>query len=448
MSPATTPLERRAALGDPVARWDRMLEIRRFEDRIKELFAEGLIHGTTHTCQGQEAVSVGLATAVPPSDHVCCTYRGHGHAFALGMTLDSVLGEITGRTIGTIGGVGGSMHLSERSIGLLPTSAIVGAGIPIAAGAALSAQVRGTDECCVALFGDGATNIGAFHEGLNLAAIWKLPVVFVCENNTYGEYTRIDLTTPVTDLAVRASSYAMPSAIVDGQEVDAVIAAMGEALDRARNGGGPTFIECKTYRYSGHSRADAGTYRPPGELDEWLARDPIELYRRQLVAAGSLDDAAADAMVADVEARVEECVTRVMASELATVASMFATCTPRPPERRPDGHAGRAGAPRRHGRRGRDRGVAGRRRRRGAAGRSARPGRDRQGRSRRRVAVRRHGERPLGGRGRRGADGCDTVRDRHRVDGRRDRQRSIANVSTAVLPCIDSGAAAPHHDTQ
>ena len=320
MSPATTPLERRAALSDPVARWDRMLEIRRFEDRIKELFAEGLIHGTTHTCQGQEAVSVGLATAVPPSDHVCCTYRGHGHAFALGMTLDSVLGEITGRTIGTIGGVGGSMHLSERSIGLLPTSAIVGAGIPIAAGAALSAQVRGTDECCVALFGDGATNIGAFHEGLNLAAIWKLPVVFVCENNTYGEYTRIDLTTPVTDLAVRASSYAMPSAIVDGQEVDAVIAAMGEALDRARNGGGPTFIECKTYRYSGHSRADAGTYRPPGELDEWLARDPIELYRRQLVAAGSLDDAAADAMVADVEARVEECVTRVMASELATVA--------------------------------------------------------------------------------------------------------------------------------
>ena len=323
MSPATTPLERRAALGDPVARWDRMLEIRRFEDRIKELFAEGLIHGTTHTCQGQEAVSVGLATAVPPTDHVCCTYRGHGHALALGMTLDSILGEITGRTMGTIGGVGGSMHLSERSVGLLPTSAIVGAGIPIAAGAALSAQVRGTDECCVALFGDGATNIGAFHEGLNLAAIWKLPVVFVCENNTYGEYTRIDLTTPVTDLAVRATSYAMPSAIVDGQEVDAVIAAMGEALDRARNGGGPTFIECKTYRYSGHSRADAGTYRPPGELDEWLARDPLELYRRQLVAAGSLDDAAADAMVADVEARVEECVTRVMASELATVASMF-----------------------------------------------------------------------------------------------------------------------------
>ena len=242
-----------------------MLEIRRFEDRIKELFAEGLIHGTTHTCQGQEAVSVGIATAVPPSDHVCCTYRGHGHAFALGMTPDSVLGEISGRTIGTIGGVGGSMHLSERSIGLLPTSAIVGAGIPIAAGAALSAQVRGTDECCVAIFGDGATNIGAFHEGLNLAAIWKLPVVFVCENNIYGEYTRIDLTTPVTDLAVRASSYAMPSAIVDGQDVDAVIAAMGEALrpgsQRRRS---DVRSRCKTYRYSGHSRADAGTVSTAG----------------------------------------------------------------------------------------------------------------------------------------------------------------------------------------
>ena len=323
MNAAGIPLERRAALADPVERWDRMVEIRHFEDRIKELFAEGLIHGTTHTCQGQEAVSIGIAVAARPTDHVCCTYRGHGTALALGMTLDAILGEITGRVIGTIGGVGGSMHLSERSVGLLPTSAIVGAGIPIAAGAALTAQVRGEDNCAIAVFGDGATNIGAFHEGLNLAAIWQLPVVFVCENNSYGEYSRIDLTTPVTDLAVRAASYAIPSEIVDGQDVDSVIAAVSSALERARSGCGPTFLECKTYRYSGHSRADQATYRPAGELDEWLARDPIELYRNQLIAEGTLDAAKAEALRSSIVQRIEDCVERVMASEPAGVAAMF-----------------------------------------------------------------------------------------------------------------------------
>lgn len=323
LSSDSTPLERRGALSDPVQQLDRMLEIRYFEDRIKELFAAGLIHGTTHTCQGQEAVSIGLALAARPTDHVCCTYRGHGHALALGMTPDSVLGEITGRVTGTIGGVGGSMHLSERSVGFMPTTAIVGAGIPIAAGAALSAQVLGQDHCAVALFGDGATNIGAFHEGLNLAAIWRLPVVFVCENNVYGEYSRFDTTTPVEDLAVRATSYGMPSEIVDGQVIGEVAAAIGRALDRARSGDGPTLIECKTYRYSGHSRADAATYRPEGELDKWLERDPITLHRRQLVAGGVLDDAAADALAANVQARIEECIDRTMASEPAGVAAMF-----------------------------------------------------------------------------------------------------------------------------
>lgn len=319
----STPIERRQALSDPVQQLDRMLEIRHFEDRIKELFGQGLIHGTTHTCQGQEAVSIGLALAARPTDHVCCTYRGHGHALALGMTPDSVLGEITGRVTGTIGGVGGSMHLSERSVGLMPTSAIVGAGIPIAAGAALTAQVLGLDHCAIALFGDGATNIGAFHEGLNLAAIWRLPVVFVCENNVYGEYSRFDVTTPVADLAVRAQSYDMPSEIVDGQVIGDVAAAIGRALDRARDGQGPTLIECKTYRYSGHSRADAATYRPAGELDAWLERDPITLHRRLLVADGLLDAAAADRLTAEVRARVEDCIERTMASEPADVASMF-----------------------------------------------------------------------------------------------------------------------------
>lgn len=320
---AQTPLERRIALSDPVQQLDRMLEIRHFEDRIKDLFAQGLIHGTTHTCQGQEAVSIGLALAARPTDHICCTYRGHGHALALGMTPDSVLGEITGRVTGAIGGVGGSMHLSERSVGLMPTSAIVGAGIPIAAGAALTAQVLGQDHCAVALFGDGATNIGAFHEGLNLAAIWRLPVVFVCENNVYGEYSRFDTTTPVEDLAVRATSYGMPSEIVDGQVIGDVAAAIGRALDRARRGDGPTLLECKTYRYSGHSRADAAAYRPAGELDKWLERDPITLHRQSLIAGGLLDEAGAERLADDARARIEDCIERTMASEPAGVAAMF-----------------------------------------------------------------------------------------------------------------------------
>ena len=318
-----TPRERRAALADPVACLERMMEIRSFEDRIKELFAEGVVHGTTHTCQGQEAVSVGIAKVLQPTDQVCCTYRGHGHALALGLTLDAVLGEIMGRTTGAVGGVGGSMHLCDRTVGLLPTSAIVGAGIPIAVGAALTSSMTGDGSVALALFGDGATNIGAFHEGLNLASIWRLPVVFVCENNVYGEYSRFDRTTPIEDLAERGRSYAIPSEIVDGQSLDAVVGAVEHAEERARSGGGPTFLECKTYRYSGHSRADAATYRPEGELDRWLARDPLALYAQQLVGLGVLDDAKVAALRGDVDDRVNECVERTKAAEPATVESMF-----------------------------------------------------------------------------------------------------------------------------
>ena len=215
------------------------------------------------------------------------------------------------------------MHLSEPTIGLLPTSAIVGAGIPIAVGAALSAQVLGEDRCAVSIFGDGASNIGAFHEGLNLAAIWKLPVVFICENNTYGEYSRINLTTPVSDISIRATSYAMPAEVVDGQSVDAVAAVVSAAVLRARAGGGPTLIECKTYRYSGHSRADAGLYRPDGELDEWLKRDPVDLYEKQLTEASLLDVDDAKEMREAVAKRIEDSIERVLASPLATVSSMF-----------------------------------------------------------------------------------------------------------------------------
>jgi TPP-dependent pyruvate/acetoin dehydrogenase alpha subunit len=320
-------LERRASLDDPIARWDRMLEIRFFEDRIKGLFAEGLVHGTTHTCQGQEAIAIAIAMTLRPTDNVCCTYRSHGIALALGMTTDSVLGEIMGREIGAIGGIGGSMHLSDSSIGLLPTSAIVGGSIPIAAGAALSAQILGQDRCSVAVFGDGASNIGAFHEGLNLAAVWKLPVIFVCENNVYGEYSRINLTTAVEDISIRAVSYSMPTEILDGQSIDSVAQGLSRAVKRARSGEGPTLLECKTYRYSGHSRADAGLYRPAGELEEWLKRDPIDLYERQLIESKLLNEADGELMRNEVNLRIDQLVERVMESPLASVPAMFRNIT-------------------------------------------------------------------------------------------------------------------------
>lgn len=325
MSPGTASLERRRRLqsGRP-ARYEAMFEIRSFEDRVQEMFFEGTVHGTTHTCQGQEAVAVGVAAAARPDDTVTCTYRGHGVALALGMTPLSIMGEIMGRKLGAIGGVGGSMHLCDTSVGLLPTFAIVGAGIPVAAGAALTAQVRGTDRAAVAVFGDGAANIGAFHEGLNLAAIWKLPAVFVCENNQYGEYSRMELTTPIGDLADRAASYGMPGEIVDGQDVDAVAAAMETALARARAGEGPSLLEMKTYRYAGHSRADKAPYRPEGEFDLWYEKDPINTYRRRLLDEGELTEERAADMEAGVARRLAEAEAEAAAGEPAGVEDMFA----------------------------------------------------------------------------------------------------------------------------
>ncbi|MBA2578980.1 MAG: thiamine pyrophosphate-dependent dehydrogenase E1 component subunit alpha [Euzebyaceae bacterium] len=316
-------LDRRGGLRDRVARLERMLEIRALEDRVQALFSEGLVHGTTHTAQGQEAVAVGVAAATRPTDVVTCTYRGHAVALALGLTVEDVLGEIMGRTIGSVGGVGGSMHLCEPDVGLLPTFAIVGAGIPVAVGAGLSAQLRGGDDIAVAVFGDGATNIGAFHEGLNLAAIWQLPVLFVCEHNVYGEYSRFDLTTPVADVSVRGASYAIPSATVDGQDVDVVVAAVEEAVTAIRAGGGPRFLEFKTYRYAGHSRSDTAPYRPEGEMELWRERDPIDRFTERLLSEDALDAAAADAMAARVAARVDEAVETVKASPVPDAEAMF-----------------------------------------------------------------------------------------------------------------------------
>lgn len=313
---------RRAALADPLGRYERMVEIRAFEDRVNELFASGAIHGTTHLCQGQEALDVALARGTRPDDAVTATYRGHGVALALGMTPDAVLAEIMGKAAGCTGGVGGSMHLCDLDVGLLPTFAIVGAGLPVAVGAAWAFQRRGTDRIAVAVFGDGTTNIGAFHESLNLAAIWSLPVVFVVDNNVYGEYSRWDVTTPVEDLHVRAASYAMASAVVDGMDPDATEQVLREAVDRARAGGGPTLVEAKTYRFAGHSRADKAPYRPEGELERWQGRDPVVLARAAVLAAGTGEEE-----VAAVERRVHEAldatVSRVSALPAPDTGAMF-----------------------------------------------------------------------------------------------------------------------------
>jgi TPP-dependent pyruvate/acetoin dehydrogenase alpha subunit len=322
-----TPRERRTALADRREQLLRMIEIRTVEERIQKLFSEGQVRGSTHLCNGQEAVAVGIAVATRCDDTVTCTYRGHGHALALGVTPEQVFGEICGRTSGCAGGIGGSMHLMEPDVGLLPTFAIVGAGIPVACGAAIAARVKGTDAVSVAVFGDGASNIGAFHESLNFAAIRKLPVIFVCENNLYGEYTRIEKTTPVEDIAVRAAGYGMPGIIVDGQDVDAVANAMREAVARARAGGGPSLLEMKTYRFSGHSRSDPAKYRPAGELDLWLKRDPITLHAAALVKEGIIAGDDLEKYRADTAQRMEAVVANVLASPEPTFLDMLSHVT-------------------------------------------------------------------------------------------------------------------------
>jgi len=309
-----TPTARRAILGDRLEQLIRMVEIRAIEDRIQKLFVDGEVRGSTHLCSGQEAVAVGIARATRVDDVVACTYRGHGHALALGVTPVQVLGEICGRTVGCAGGLGGSMHLVEPDVGLLPTFAIVGAGLPVACGAALAARVKKTDGVAIAVFGDGAANIGAFHESLNFAAIRSLPVVFVCENNLYGEYSRINLTTPVEEISVRAAGYGMPGVVVDGQDLDAVGAAVTTAVERARAGKGPTLLEMKTYRYSGHSRSDPATYRRAGELEEWLARDPIVLFAERLTAEGTMAKGDLERVRGEVRDSVERAVVEVLAA--------------------------------------------------------------------------------------------------------------------------------------
>jgi TPP-dependent pyruvate/acetoin dehydrogenase alpha subunit len=273
--------------------WYRqMLHIRTFEEKVQELFMSGQIEGTTHLCQGQEAVSVGAVASMSPGDVQTNTYRGHGEALALGMDPEVAFAELMGRSSGGSKGLGGSMHLIDTAKGNIGANAIVGAGMPIAVGAAMAFKLRAEPNVALTFFGDGATNIGTFHEALNMAAVWKAPVVFVVSNNLYGEYSPMRDTTPIDDLARRADPYGMPGVIVDGQDVEAVNQATTTAVERARSGEGPSLLEMKTYRYRGHSRSDPAKYRPDGELDAWKERDPILVLGARLAEEGILDMAA------------------------------------------------------------------------------------------------------------------------------------------------------------
>ncbi len=322
MAPRTSAAARQARNELGLRCFARMLLIRGVEDEVQRMFTQGLVRGTTHLYQGQEASAVGVCFALREGDTMTCTYRGHGAVLAMGAPADAVFGEIMGKAKGLCGGKGGSMHLTDVGVGAYGSFAIVGAHLPIAVGLSFASRYLGDDAVSVCFFGDGTTNIGAFHEALNLASLWKTPTIFVCENNRYGEYSPQSLTTPVERLADRAAAYDMPGVVVDGNDVFAVHATAGEAIERARKGLGPTLIESLTYRQVGHSRSDPAKYRPAGELDEWLARDPIVLLERALIEAGVGEDELS-ALRASVEQDVEGALERAKSWDDPTPQSRF-----------------------------------------------------------------------------------------------------------------------------
>jgi pyruvate dehydrogenase E1 component alpha subunit len=280
--------------------------IRESEQRAFDLFLQNLVKGTSHLSLGQEAVAAGFAAAMKPGDLSFCTYRGHAHTLARGVPIEKVLGELMQRDNGLMRGKGGSMHLTSVEHGVMGSYAIIGAHLPIACGAALRAQYKGDGDVAVCFFGDGTTNIGAFHEALNFAAVWRLPVIFVCENNLYMEYTPIgDVTAVEHPAADRAASYGLERIIIDGNDADIVYRAATAAYGKARAGEGPSLIECMTYRHSGHSRADPAKYRPEGELEKWKEHDPIIVYRERLKQFGIADEVIAK-IDDDVRQRVDE----------------------------------------------------------------------------------------------------------------------------------------------
>ncbi len=303
-------------------RYGRMLLIRLFETEMQRLFLRGEVHGTTHLCAGQEAVPVGVCSALEPGDWLAGTYRGHGHALAKGTDPDALIAEMLGRATGVCGGRAGSMNVIDVEHGLVGCFGIVGGSIAAATGAALAAKREG--RVAVAMFGDGAANQGYFHECLNFAKVFSLPAVFVCENNLYGEFTPMASVTAGQDIAARAGVFGIPANVVDGNDVWAVREAALEAVERARSGGGPTLLECQTYRHYGHSKSDPAPYRPADEVERWLARDPLTIARTRLVESG-----VAEAEIAEVEdatrARMDRAVEAALAAPYPDPATDGAT---------------------------------------------------------------------------------------------------------------------------
>jgi acetoin:2,6-dichlorophenolindophenol oxidoreductase subunit alpha len=289
-----------------------MLRIRLFEDAVLRLFLANEVEGTTHLCQGQEAIPVGVCTALQPGDTVAATYRGHGAALALGVDATSLMAELLGRETGTNGGRGGSMNVTDLERGLIGCFGIVGGSIAAATGAALAAQLTRDGSVAVAFFGDGAVNQAYFHECLNFAVVRQLPVVYVCENNLYGEWTPMASVTAGADIVARAAAYALPAQAVDGNDVLAVRDAAAQAIARARNGEGPTLLECLTYRHKGHSKVDPGAYRPPEEVEEWLGRDPLPRL------AALLDDDAVEQAHDEAEGELERVLDTARGAALPT----------------------------------------------------------------------------------------------------------------------------------
>jgi TPP-dependent pyruvate/acetoin dehydrogenase alpha subunit len=310
--PARTDNGPRRGLNDDIGEEVRLslyrtqVVIRESEQRAYDLFLQNLVKGTSHLSLGQEAVAAGFAGAMRPGDLSFCTYRGHAHTLARGVPIEKVLGELMQRDNGLMRGKGGSMHLTSVEHGVMGSYAIIGAHLPIACGAALRAQYRGDSDVTVCFFGDGTTNIGSFHEALNFAVVWKLPVIFVCENNLYMEYTPIaDVTAVKHPAADRAPAYGLEPTVIDGNDADIVYRAAAAAYAKARAGGGPSLIECITYRFSGHSRADPAKYRPEGELEKWKERDPLKIYRERLRQFGIGEDVISG-IETDVRRRVDE----------------------------------------------------------------------------------------------------------------------------------------------
>ncbi len=300
--------------GKLVEMYREMLLIRSFEEKVFDLYSQNLVPGTIHLYGGEEAVAVGVCSNLREDDYITSTHRGHGHCIAKGAEPKRIMAEILGKQTGYCKGKGGSMHIADFSVGMLGATAVVGAGIPIAMGAGLSIRLRGTEQVVACFFGDGASNQGTFHEAINLAATWRLPVIFVCENNLYAMGTRQSIVMLIQNIADRAVAYGIPGVAVDGNDVLAVYEATHKAVERARKGEGPTLIECKTYRHKGHSRIDPAKYRPEEEVEEWLLKDPINRFKKRLLHTNVVTEAEIEQIEKEILTEIEKAVKFAMES--------------------------------------------------------------------------------------------------------------------------------------